>query len=162
MPNTKSQQASTTQAAVLGAEQPRFGEVRIRNRGRLPHWEKDGGLYFITFRLGDSLPLPVLKKIVERHRVLQAAKRSGLLLLPHQKAIVDAYSPKKIEEYFDRGQGDCHLRDPRIAELVADALRVYDGQRYRLTAWCIMPNHVHVVCRLLPGYELASVLRTWK
>ncbi len=162
MTTTTPHQPSARQAAALGAEQPRFGEVRIRNRGRLPHWERDAGLYFITFRLGDSLPRQVLDKIVERHRVLQATKQSGLRLLPHQKALVDEYNLKRIEEYFDRGHGACHLNDPRIAQLVADALRVGDGQRYRLAAWCIMPNHVHVICRLLPGYELASVLQNWK
>jgi hypothetical protein len=48
--------AATAQSAV----QPRFGEVHIRRRGRLPHWEKDGGLYFITFLLADSLPKTAL------------------------------------------------------------------------------------------------------
>ena len=41
--------------AVSGASRPRFGEVTIRNRGRLPHWEKDSATYFITFRLVDSI-----------------------------------------------------------------------------------------------------------
>ena len=72
------------------------------------------------------------------------------------------YSPAKIEEYFDRGAGSCSLRDPRIGELMANALRFWDGKRYRLVAWCVMPNHVHVVCRLLPGQELSVVLRSWK
>jgi hypothetical protein len=40
---------------VQGAVKPQFGEVRIRSRGRLPHWEKEDGLYFITFHLDDSL-----------------------------------------------------------------------------------------------------------
>lgn len=38
----------------------------------------------------------------------------------------------------------------------------WDGKRYRLVAWCVMPNHVHVVCKLLPGQELSSVLKSWK
>jgi hypothetical protein len=46
----------TPESIVQGAVKPQFGEVRIRNRGRLPHWEKEEGLYFITFHLGDSLP----------------------------------------------------------------------------------------------------------
>jgi REP element-mobilizing transposase RayT len=150
-------------AAVLqAAVQPRFGEVRIRQRGRLPHWEKDSGLYFITFHLADSLPRPVLEKIMERHRVLDAARQTGAHLLPSQEVMVEKYSPVRIEEYFDRGAGACSLRDPRIGELMADALRFWDGKRYRLVAWCVMPNHVHVICRLLPGQELSVVLRRWK
>jgi REP element-mobilizing transposase RayT len=149
-------------AVVQGAVEPRFGEVRIRQCGRLPHWEKDSGLYFITFHLADSLPRPVLDKMMERHRILEAAKHSGAHLLPGQKAMIAEYSPAKIEAYFDRGAGACSLRDPRIGEPMANALRFWDGKRYRLVAWCVMPNHVHVVCRLLPGQELAVVLHSWK
>ena len=151
-----------TAAVVQGAVQPQFGDVRIRQRGRLPHWEKDAGLYFLTFHLADSLPLPVLEKIAERHRILIAAKRVGAHLLPSQEVLVAEFSTAKLEEYFDRGLGACFLRDPRLGELVADALHFWQGKRYRLVAWCVMPNHVHVVCRLLPGQELSKVLQGWK
>lgn len=119
-------------------------------------------MYFVTFRLADSLPNAVLEKIAERHRILEAAKRAGAKLLPHQKVLVEEFSTRKLEEYFDRGSGECHLALPAIAEVIADALRFSNGRRYRLTAWCIMPNHVHVVFRLLPGQELANVIRSWK
>jgi REP element-mobilizing transposase RayT len=148
--------------AVQGAVQPRFGEVRIRQRGKLPHWEKEAGLYFVTFRLADSLPEQVLEKISTRYRVLDTAKRMGANLLPDQKVLVAEYSPKRIEDYIDRGIGACFLRDPRIGELVANALRVWHGKRYRLVAWCVMPNHVHVIFRLFPGQELANIVRSWK
>ena len=150
--------SSTSQGAI----QPRFGEVRIRERGRLPHWEKDSGLYFVTFHLADSLPTPILRKLVERNRVLLIAERTGANLLPSQKLLIEEYSPKKIEDYFDRRIGACSLRDPRIADLVADALRFWHGKRYRLLAWCVMPNHVHVIFCLLPGQELADVVGGWK
>jgi REP element-mobilizing transposase RayT len=151
-----------TAAAVQGAIQPGFGQVRIRQRGRLPHWEKDAGLYFITFHLADSLPRPVLDKIAERHRILLAAKRLRAHLSPSQQVFIAEYSPAKLEEYFDSGSGACSLRDPHISELMAAALRFWEGKRYRLVAWCVMPNHVHVVCRLLPGQELSKVLQGWK
>jgi REP element-mobilizing transposase RayT len=149
-------------AAVQGAVQPNYGEVRIRRRGRLPHWEKDSGLYFITFHLADSLPRQVVERIKERHRILSCGKHSGAHLLPCQQVIVANHSPAKIEEYFDRGAGACSLRDPRMGALVANALGFWNGKRYRLVAWCVMPNHVHVICRLLPGHELSVVLQSWK
>ncbi|MGH9606735.1 MAG: REP-associated tyrosine transposase [Terracidiphilus sp.] len=136
--------------------------MRIRNRGRLPHWEKDSGLYFITFHLADSLPLPVVKKVAERHRILEAAKAIGARLLPEQEAELAEYSPRRMEEYFDRGHGSCALRDQRIAAAMAAALRFREGKHYRLLAWCIMPNHLHVVVRPLPGSDLARVLKSWK
>ena len=122
MVNT-TKQPGTSENAAQGAVQPRFGEVRIRQRGRLPHWEKEAGLYFVTFHLADSLPKQVLEKISARYRVLETANRTGANLLPDQKALVEEYSIKRIEEYFDRGIGACSLRDPRIGELVANAMR---------------------------------------
>jgi REP element-mobilizing transposase RayT len=149
-------------ALLHGAVQPRYGEVHIRNRGRLPHWEKEEGLYFLTFHQADSLPNSVLAKIAERHRILEAAKENNANLLPEQKARLAAYSQPRIEEYFDRGVGSCAFMDHRIAGAMAAALRFREGKHYRLLAWCIMPNHVHVVVRLFPGKELATVVKAWK
>jgi len=149
-------------AHINGAVQPRYGEVHIRNRGRLPHWEKEEGLYFITFHLADSLPHSVLAKIAERHQILSTAKQSDANLLPEQKALLAAYCHARIEEYFDRGAGSCPFLDMRIAGAMAAALRFREGQHYRLFAWCVMPNHVHVVVRLFPGQELARIVKTWK
>jgi len=162
MANRKNSSQGETSGVLKDGIRPRFGEVNVRDRGHLPHWEKESGFYFVTFRLADSLPREVLMKIVERNRVLESARRCGLKLTPEQQNLIAAYSPGKIEEYFDRGKGACYFRDPRIATLVADALRFWDGKRYRLLAWCVMPNHVHVVFRLLPGQELARVVHSWK
>ena len=149
-------------AHLNGAVLPRYGEVHIRNRGRLPHWEKEEGLYFLTFHLADSLPRPVLAKIAERHRILETSKQANANLLPEQKVLLAGYSHARIEEYFDRGAGSCPFRDNRIAGMMAAALRFREGKHYRLLAWCVMPNHVHVVVRLFPGQELAKVVKAWK
>jgi REP element-mobilizing transposase RayT len=149
-------------AQLHGAAQPRYGEVHIRNRGRLPHWEKEEGLYFITFHLADSLPHSVLAKIAERHHILSTARQKNANLLPEQKVLLAAYSHTRMEEYFDRGAGSCPFLDMRIAGAMAAALRFREGMHYRLLAWCVMPNHVHVVARLFPGRELARVVKAWK
>jgi REP element-mobilizing transposase RayT len=149
-------------ARLHGAVQPRYSEVHIRNRGRLPHGEKEEGLYFLTVHLADSVPKSVLTKIAERHRILEAAKENNVHLLPEQKTLLDAYSQPRIEEYFDGNAGSCAFMDHRIAGAMAAALRSHEGKHYRLLAWCIMPNHVHVVVRLFPGKELATVVKAWK
>jgi REP element-mobilizing transposase RayT len=161
MPNQR-KPAGDYLSLVQGVRAANFGEVTIRNRGRLPHWEMETGVYFVTFRLGDSLPPAVLAKMAERKRRFEEARNSGRKLLPHEVKAFAQLSARKIEEYLDAGLGACYLRDPRVAQLVADALRFWEGKRYRLRAWCIMPNHVHVVFRVLPGEELARVLRSWK
>jgi REP element-mobilizing transposase RayT len=154
--------AGSSEPVVQGEVMPRFGEVRIRDRGRLPHWEKEEGLYFVTFRLADSLPKLVLQGITQRQQILDGAKRSGGNLLPSQEELIAKYSSKRTEEYADRGSGSCLLKTPAVAEMMATALRFWQGTRYRLLAWCIMPNHVHVVCRLFPSQKLADVVKSWK
>ena len=69
---------------------------------------------------------------------------------------------RRIEEYLDAGHGCCWLRQPDIACLVERALFHFDGLRYRLLAWCIMPNHVHTLIETQEGFPLADVLHSWK
>ncbi|MGB6727006.1 MAG: transposase [Terracidiphilus sp.] len=100
--------------------------------------------------------------MIERNKIFDAAKRSGARLSPAQEVLIAKYSQKRIEEYFDHGIGECVLKDSRVADVMAEALRFWHGKRYRLIAWCIMPNHVHVICRFLPGQDLADVVKGWK
>ena len=149
--------------AVAGASRPRFGEVQIRTRGRLPHWEKDSATYFITFRLADSLPKSVLDRITsEREAILKTANQLHRGLSPDERRKIQRLSPPIVEKFLDSGAGGCHLRNPAIAEEIANTLRHFDDERYRLFAWCVMPNHVHVVARLFPGQALATVVHSWK
>jgi REP element-mobilizing transposase RayT len=69
---------------------------------------------------------------------------------------------RRIEEYLDAGHGGCWLRQPDVACLVEGALFHFDGQRYRLLAWCVMPNHVHALIETREGFPLADVLHSWK
>lgn len=41
-------------------------------------------------------------------------------------------------------------------------MRHFDGVRYGLKAWCVMPNHVHVVLETHPDHPLPGVLHSWK
>ncbi|MDI9382707.1 MAG: transposase [Verrucomicrobiota bacterium] len=38
----------------------------------------------------------------------------------------------------------------------------FDGERYRLLAWCIMPNHVHTLIETVVGFPLGEVVHSWK
>ena len=131
--------------------QPRFGEVTIRDRGRLPHWEAEGGTYFATFRLSDSLPQSALESIrFERKDILLTGERQARQLSASELKRLEELFSERIEAYLDSGSGACHLTKPRIADMVASALQFFDGQRYRQFAWSVMPNHVHAVFRALP------------
>lgn len=54
------------------------------------------------------------------------------------------------------------LQQDDAAGAVQDALLHFDAERYRLLAWCVMPNHVHVVVQQIEGWPLAVVLHSWK
>jgi REP element-mobilizing transposase RayT len=143
----------------------------IHTRGYLPHVKREGASYFVTFRLADSLPKEVLLKIqAERAARLQrfrahrdAAKKSGAA--PRKSETSDEIERdyfRKLETFLDKGRGECCLQQPCIAGLVADALRFFAGERYRLDAWVVMPNHVHAVLWPMPNHTLSGIVQSWK
>jgi valyl-tRNA synthetase len=68
----------------------------------------------------------------------------------------------QVEDWLDAGSGSCLLRDPEVATIVGDALRHFDGQRYDLGAWVVMPNHVHALVTPRQGFALGDILHSWK
>ena len=113
--------------------------VRIYRR-KLPHWRQDGCAYFVTFRLGDSIPQHVLRE--------WKAVREGWLRHhppPWSEADMAEYHETftaKMEAYLHAGYGACILRRQGMRAIVEEALRQFDGTRYNLGEFVIMPNHV--------------------
>ena len=132
-------------------------------RGYLPHIRVEGRRYFVTFRLDGTLPQEVLHNLQgERDELIRKAGREGhQLSWDEQKRLFDLYS-ERIESHLDAGRGDCWLKNPRVAEIVASALRFFVNSRYALGAWVVMPNHVHVLVRPLGEHTLDSVVKSWK
>ena len=140
-----------------------FPQIDVHYRGRLPHWERDESCYFVTFRLADSLPSSVLEAIkFEKLSLLRTANQLNRELSSAEKSRLAQLSKTRIERWLDSGGSACHLAKPGMAKIVAEALRYFDGQRYRLFAWCVMPNHVHVLFQTFPDVVLSSVLHSWK
>ncbi|HUP59069.1 MAG TPA: transposase [Thermoanaerobaculia bacterium] len=131
--------------------------VTVRNRGRLPHFEQPDAVYFITFRLADSLPRHVAASLREERLALLRHARTAADRIEIQRAFF-----LRVDEELDQCRGECHLRDPRVAQLVVDALRHFDGDRYRLISYSVMPNHVHVIAQALGAQSLARIVHSWK
>ena len=135
------------------------------DRGYLPHLRTQGRSYFVTFRLEGTLPQEVLRRYqAEREALLakvRAAQNDGELSSEDQQRLFDLYS-EKIEAYLDAGRGECWLKEARIGEVVAGALRFFHGQRYDLGPWVVMPNHVHVIVRPLVPQLLDQIMKSWK
>src|ERR1051326_2135598 len=98
------------------------------SRGYFPHFDGEGITQHVSFHLFDSLPQSVLSRW-----------REELRTRPQTEA--DPELRKRIQAFLDSGYGSCFLKDPRLAEMVENALLHFDGQRYALHAWCVMPNH---------------------
>ncbi|MEK6372635.1 MAG: transposase [Acidobacteriota bacterium] len=129
--------------------------LRRRSRGRLPHWEVDDADYFVTFRLRDSLPHAIARKLVqERAHLIETCHTAA------ERSSIDKAFGVRLDSYLDAGYGSCIL--VQHAEVVANALRYFDGKRYVLHAWCVMPNHVHALFHLEFGRDLDRVLHSWK
>ena len=43
-----------------------------------------------------------------------------------------------------------------------NALLFFDGARYAIHAWVVMPNHIHVLFTPTPGWSLSDILSSWK
>lgn len=75
---------------------------------------------------------------------------------------VNPLDSDKIEAFLDSGYGECWLKRDDIGKLVANALCYFDGERYHLHAWVVMPNHVHAVLSPNGSHTLSSILHSWK
>jgi len=117
--------------------------VPLRSRGELPHLYKDGGSYFTTFRLWDAV-VPNAARI----------DKNALHKLSAEQIAIQTEPPLCL--------GCCALGRPDIAEMMQNTLRHFDGQRYWLSAWCVMANHVHAVVTPMAGCEPSGIFHSWK
>jgi putative DNA methylase len=122
-------------------------------RRKLPHWHPDPdepGFLFVTWRLSGSIPRVRLPQPLAAGNSCPKPQSAGRAFLALDREVDKA------------AFGPTWLRDDRIARVVADALQYGDSERhfYRLRAWVIMPNHVHVV--LWPMTRLPVITRWLK
>ena len=143
-----------------------YDEVSVYRCG-LPHWRQDGVLYFVTFRLGDSLPIFVTSGWKEERKVWLSARgirsESDLCKLPPRERYLFArHFNRKAHIALDNSHGACWLRNPQVARVVADTFHEGDGTRYALGDFIIMPNHVHALVAPAPDQKIEQILKGWK
>jgi putative transposase len=125
---------------------PAFG---WHSRGYLPHFESANLIQHVTFHLADSLPQSVLIKLESELRILPVARR-------------DLERRERVDAWIDAGHGSCILREPTIAAIVQKSQLAFDSERYRLLAWVVMPNHVHVLFEPINDWTVAKIVAGWK
>jgi len=136
-------------------------------RRHLPHYQPPDATYHIVFRLAGSLPQEVIERLREEREAeekwiagIGSPRRKNEHWRSHQEACFE-----KFDALLDGdSQGPRWLADERVAAIVAEALRYRDGSEYDLLAYCIMPNHVHLVHSAvgrngIPTYKMLQSLK---
>jgi putative transposase len=128
----------------LDSEASKLGFRGWHSRGYLPHFDRPGLLQFINYRLADSMPKACRGEWAPLFAIEDDLKRY-----------------EKIESYLDRSLGACELRDSRAASIIEANWLHMDGKEYRVLAWCVMPNHVHLLVEVWQKPQ-AQLIRDWK
>lgn len=136
-----------------------YAEIE-RHERNLPHWQQGEACQFVTWRLADSLPKEKLDE--------WDAEKTGWLRFhpvpwdaPTDREYHERFSAR-VEDWLDKGHGECLLRNPDCAVLVSGALEHFDDERYELAGYVVMPNHVHALFRPFEGHNLKDILHSWK
>ena len=127
---------------------------------KLPHWNQDNCVQFVTFRLADSLPQSKLKEYGDI---------KGQWLAEHPKpwdvATKEEYENKVgsvIDKWIDAGYGECILKNKEARNIVEMSIMHFNGIRYDIHAFVIMPNHVHVLLTPRVNYPIQDIVGNWK
>ena len=138
-------------------------EIKKRYGAYLPHWNRTGDTYAVTFRLEDALPMEIFERLARERdkKIKQAECQEDEISEETRKEITCLYR-EKVESYLDEGHGKCHLADGKIASIVQAAFKYFDGEKYNLIAWAVMPNHVHTILKHCEGFDLPDILHSWK
>ena len=137
----------------------RFAQVEVHTRN-LPHWAANSTIIFITYRLADSMPADKLSQ-------WQAERDEWLRLHPEPwdaAAASEYYDtfPAKLDEWLDAGYGSCILSREDCRQIVVENLLHFNGARYSLHAFVVMPNHVHVLLEIANRDDLPKIVHGWK
>ena len=142
---------------------PEWSTLKKAKGAKLPHWTCDYAIYQVCFRLADSIPLAMQKKWNEERKLIWNSDGTLKKFLdPDEYKRLKFLFSNKIDAFLDAGYGECILKDPKAAEIVKNAMDYFDGRRYKLHAWSIMPNHVHTIVEPLADFKLSKIIHSWK
>lgn len=142
------------------------------SRRNLPHWEQQDAYYFLTWRTADSIPAAVLEQW-QRDRCEWLLQHGIDPELEDWQLELENLPEGEHQEFYrkftgrwhemlDACHGECVLRRPDLRGLVAQSLHSFDGQRYVLEAFVVMPNHVHALAGIAGQGAMKKLCRSWK
>jgi len=139
---------------------------------KLPHWSQAGVVCFITFRTDDSMPREVVdvwhrdrRYWLRKHGINPDVATWRFDLQQLDKLLQNEFYKQvstRWHDELDKCHGGCVLKDPGNAKTVADSLLKFDGDRYWLTDFIVMPNHVHLLVVFLDDDSMLKQCEAWK
>lgn len=135
-------------------------EYKPSYRRKLPHLHSPGSTLFITYRLRNSVPRAVIKHWKAESRLFEIEcrrLRGNSELLQHTKRAFHRRWFGKFEQMLHEEKGPVWLKNPSVAQIVADSLHHLNGSSYELHAFCVMANHVHTL--FTPFLDESSLTR---
>lgn len=133
----------------------------------LPHFQATGdNLYFVTFRLHNSLPRDVLENIKEEHlfRISQIEKSS--ITYEQKQLLIDEENRRyfgKFDKFLDtNAKGNHYFKIDSIAQIAYDALLFFHNSRYEIVCFTIMSNHIHLLVWLSDTVALYGIMHSLK
>lgn len=113
-------------------------------RRNLPHWFVPYAAHFVTYRLYGSLPRVVIEELQDRkENLLKRKPPVGYSTAQYHERV-----HKQLFALYDKAldqDRNATLSDPRVAAVIRANLYHHNGVKYHLMAYCVMPNHVHVL-----------------
>ncbi|MEJ2708888.1 MAG: transposase [Anaerolineales bacterium] len=138
-------------------------------RRHLPHYQPPGATFFITFRLAGSLTAEVHQRFEDeaQRKALQIKRMTDSQLRQQAAHTAQMQLFEQWDSELDTSRsGPRWLAEPAFAQLMCEALHYRDGRVYKLEAYSVMPNHVHLVCTPLSGaggfYSLSKIMQSLK
>ncbi len=138
----------------------------------LPHWLQAGTVCFLTWRTWDSMPRGWVDQwLADRAAWLRSHAidpdrddwRRRLRQLPDERiAEFNRSFSRRWESCLDEAHGSCPLKRPELSKVVGDSLMCFDGTRYHLTDFVVMPNHVHLLAAFPDDGAMLAQCEGWK
>lgn len=124
-------------------------------RQYLPHFQKPGQAYFITWSLKDAIPAKAFSSYTQKLILLKdqinAQKRlnaSDMIIKNLEKEFQNVRRKyfKAYNDLLDLEQhSSINLSKPENTKVLAESLFFWEGKKLITDAYCIMNNHVHWV-----------------
>ena len=128
-----------------------------RHQNHLPHWQQEGTWQFVTWHLGDAIPVSVRKKMIQDRKdwMMKHPKPWDVVI---QKEYFERFEGR-FQKWLDQGIGKCWLRNPACSGIVSKRLEDLAEEKIDLDCYAIMPNHVHVLFRPFEGELLEKIMK---